>query len=106
MYSHGSAVALRASLASVRASHPALVDTQRDSALHEGVCAVVDDLKAAGWPPERVIIAVKQIAEDAGLSPWRDLPSIQPPFKERDALLIHMVRWCTERYYRRDAADA
>jgi len=39
-----------------------------DKALRDEVCAIVDEMKAAGWPPERAIIAIKQIATEAGLT--------------------------------------
>jgi hypothetical protein len=63
------------------------------------VCAVVDELKNAGWTPERVIVGVKQIAEDAGLRPTRSILSATAPLTERDVAIVHMVRWCVEQYY-------
>jgi hypothetical protein len=37
--------------------------------LRADVWAYVDHLKADGWPPERVIVAVKRVASDAGFHP-------------------------------------
>ena len=58
----------------------------------------VDDHKAAGWTPERIIVAVKQIARDAGIRPSfmrRDTETTT-----RDEFLVTMVGWCIHRYYR------
>jgi len=70
-----------------------------DDALYDAVCAVVDHLKSVGWSPERVIVAVKQIADDAGLRPTRAVLSASQMPTEGDILLIRMVEWCIERYY-------
>jgi len=67
-------------------------------ALHEEVCAVVDHLKAAGWPLERVIVAVKRIAADAGLRPTRLVLSATATLGSSDALLVRIVQWSIERY--------
>jgi hypothetical protein len=72
------------------------------SALYEKVCAVVDELKAAGWPPERVIVAVKRIADEAGVRPSKNVLSRGADITDDDALIVQMVKWCIERYYRRD----
>jgi len=68
-------------------------------ALYGEVCAVVDHLKAAGWPPERVIVAVKRIADDAGLRPSRAVLAAQGALSPSDALIVRMVEWCIQRYY-------
>jgi hypothetical protein len=70
--------------------------------LYYDVGAVVDRLKAAGWPAERVIVAVKQIAEDGGLKPSAAMLSASKPVTNGDVLIIRMIEWCIERYYRRD----
>ena len=71
-------------------------------ALHDEVCAVVDELKGANWPPERIIVAVKRIADDAGLRPSRNVLYASGELSLDDALLVQMIRWCIERYYRAD----
>jgi hypothetical protein len=73
-----------------------------DDSLRDEVCAVVDELKGAGWPPERVIVAVKRIADDAGLRPSRNVLSATGDLSPDDALLVRMVQWCIERNYRAD----
>jgi hypothetical protein len=71
-----------------------------DAALREHVCAVCDDLRSLGWPPERVIIGVKQLAREAGLRPSVDLLRVGGTLNTHDAVLSNIVRWCIERYYR------
>jgi hypothetical protein len=61
--------------------------------------AAVDDLRQLGWPPERVIIAVKQIAEDAGLRPSRSVLMIADEATPNDAAIQQVVRCCIEQYY-------
>jgi hypothetical protein len=73
-----------------------------NEALHDEVCAVVDQLKAAGWPPERVIVAVKRIGDDAGLRPSRAVLNAKGRMTPDDALIVRMIQWCIERYYSRD----
>ena len=102
MYDRPSVVALRESLSAVAASRPAKVDKARLRAIHERVCPVVDDLKAAGWPPERIIVALKQIADDVGLNTSRRLLVASTPLQEHDAVVVGIVRWCIERYYHAD----
>ena len=99
MYDRPTVVALREHLAAVVQAHPSLADEHNVEAIRARVGGVVDDLKAAGWPPERVIIAVKQIAADAGLSPSRSVLSATLPLNEYDAAIVNMVRWCIEQYY-------
>lgn len=74
-----------------------------ESDLRAQVCAAVDDLHDLGWPPERVIIAIKQLAGEAGLRPSRSFLSVSRELEWSDALLARIVRWCIEQYYH-DAA--
>ncbi|HEY2378176.1 MAG TPA: hypothetical protein VGH98_19525 [Gemmatimonadaceae bacterium] len=88
---------LRESLA--RALVPS-ADYPDDRTLRDEICAVVDEMKAAGWPPERAIIAVKQIASEAGLRESRALLSLtNKQLDARDALMAKVVRWTIECYY-------
>ena len=103
MYSRPAVTALRDTLATIAASPAGRLDVERQTVLRDDVYAVVDDLQGAGWPPERVIIAVKQIARDAGLTPSRSMSSIKAPVVGRDTVIVDIVRWCIERYYRTDA---
>src|SRR5689334_25441446 len=100
MYSRQTVTALRDSLVIVAATRVSIADAERDTQLREKVRAAVADLKAAGWSPERVIIAMKQVARDAGLNPSQNLMT----FKSRtptggDAVIVALVGWSIERYY-------
>jgi hypothetical protein len=71
-----------------------------DKALRDEVCAIVDEMKAAGWPPERAIVAIKQIAAEAGLMESRSLLALSTKqLDARDALMVNVVRWTIECYY-------
>jgi hypothetical protein len=88
---------LRESLASALSRFE---DHSNDSALRDEVCAVVDEMKAAGWPPERAIIGIKQIAAQAGLKESRNLLALSNrELDARDALMARVVRWTIECYY-------
>jgi hypothetical protein len=76
------------------------LDARARAAVERCVYDYVDALKALGWPPERVIVAVKRVAQEAGLSqstgvllPWRT------GYPTHDQLLVDMVGWSIERYY-------
>src|SRR5689334_12925148 len=63
------------------------------------VYAFSEDMKVDGWQAERIIVAVKRLANDAGLyvSPrvvWS--PEI---VRGPDSLMVDMVGWCIEHYY-------
>lgn len=92
-------LALRDSLASAVASPSISVPSPTEKTLYDEVCAVVADLKAAGWPPERAIIAIKEIAQEAGLSASQGVLVRDRDLNPRDALLAKLVRWTIECYY-------
>ena len=71
----------------------------RSDTLRAEVCEVVYHLKAAGWPPERVIVAVKRIADDAGLRPSPGVLAAYRPLSEGDAILVQIVQWVIDDYF-------
>ena len=89
-------IALRESLARALSSPPGEWEEKK---LRDEVCSVVEELKAAGWPPERAIVAVKEIATEAGLEQSRNVLMLNRDLDARDALLVKVVRWCIECYY-------
>src|SRR4029079_6762388 len=99
MYDLPSVIALRTELTEVAALRPALVDPERHAARCRRVCDAVDELRAAGWTPERVIVAMKQIASDAGLHPSRKLYVVTESVHDRDVLLVDMIGWTIRRYF-------
>ena len=88
-------VALRHALTSL----PRVVDPARKENLRTYVHAFVDAAKEGGWPVERTIVALKEVAAEAGLRSSTDVLRVNAPLELRDALLIDIVRWCVERYY-------
>src|SRR5690349_7330201 len=71
--------------------------TERE--IYHLVCAYAEELKALGFPPERVIIAVKRTANEAGVFSSPRLVEPRANLDAKDQLLVDMVRWCIERYY-------
>src|SRR5262249_24807713 len=67
--------------------------------LQHRVWAYVDDRKSAGWTPERVIMAVKQIAREAGLRPSSLVAKTNARITTTDELLVEIIGWCIHRYY-------
>ena len=78
------------------------LDDAQAELLKAGVCAFVDRAKELDWPPERVIIALKQVARESGLGASRNIVIADALLLPRDQLLMTAVRWCIERYYSRD----
>jgi hypothetical protein len=64
----------------------------------------VDLLKSQDAPPERVLIALKRIAEEAGIRS-RALPT-DVSRGSRSDLMMDMVAWSIERYYAPDRRDS
>lgn len=92
-------LALRDKLADTVTTLSTSLSQTTDKALYDEVCAVVDELKAAGWPPERAIIAMKEIAQEAGLTQSQGVLVRDRDLSPRDALLAKVVRWTIECYY-------
>jgi hypothetical protein len=95
MRDHDVTVALRHALSSL----PRVVDSARKDNLRTYVHAFVDISKEREWPVERTIVALKEIAAEAGLRSSTDILRVNAPLELRDALLLDIVRWCVERYY-------
>src|SRR5438270_2899584 len=106
MYERPPVVALRDYLSKVVAIHPVLAEAAQSEELRQRVCAMVDELKAAGWPPERVIVAAKQVSEDAGICTTLCVPSGITPMTQQDVAIANVVSWCIQRYYGEDTATA
>ena len=92
-------LALRESLARASTTIATSAYTITDKTLRDEVCDVVEELKGLAWPPERAIIAIKQIAEEAGLTQSRQVLLKNRDLDARDALLAKIVRWTIECYY-------
>lgn len=92
-------IALRDSLARASTTLSTSVFRATDKELRDEVCALVDELKAAGWAPERAIIAMKEIAQEAGLTQSQGVLVRDRDLSPSDALLAAIVRWTIECYY-------
>ena len=88
-------LALRDALASL----PPTVNAQAKERLKAKVEKFVDTAKAKAWPIERVIVALKQVAAEAGVRSSTDVLRSGSHLEVRDAVLLDVVRWCVERYY-------
>ena len=93
-------VALRDMLA----SNPREVLLGAESAkLHRVLCTVVDDLKALDWPPELVLISVKEVAAEAGYR--AHFSRADRSLANRDELVARITRWTIERYFRKEPPE-
>lgn len=85
-------------LKSALASLPVAMDDTSAAELRERVCSFVDEMKRLDLPPERILVALKKIAHDAGLRGER-ITSAGVDMTPGDAVLRQLVRWCIEHYY-------
>lgn len=99
MLSSPKVLGLRDTLARAAMTVSTSLYDEKDTVLHDEVCAVVDELKAAGWPPERAIIAMKEIAFEAGLTQSQRVLVRDSDLSPRDALLAKLVRWSIDCYF-------
>jgi hypothetical protein len=78
-----------------------LVDTAKLRSLRPVVDAAVDTLKGRGFPPERMLIAIKAVAQNAGLRPTAlehvDVES--PELLAVNRLFDAIVIWAIARYF-------
>jgi hypothetical protein len=63
------------------------------------MCVAVDELKAIGWPVERILIRLKQVASEVGFWPPRQSNLTTPDLDRREAIWDAIVKECIERYY-------
>ena len=71
---------------------------EANARLYADVADVVDELRDLGWSPERIVVAIKEITEEAGLRHsklWLRVGGQQTP---RDELVAQIVRWGIQRY--------
>lgn len=70
------------------------------ASLQAHVCAFVDERRNEGWSVERVIIALKQLAEEAGLFRGDFKGTAQSTPRDAERFLATLVTWCIDHYYR------
>lgn len=102
MYPQPAGVAVRASLASIaNASTPTAAEL---TLLRERVCAAVSELKTRGWPIERILVRLKEVASEVGLQPSRNSNLTAAEFERRKAVWADVITQCIEYYYGQDQA--
>jgi hypothetical protein len=65
--------------------------------LRAAVIEYVAEMKSRGWPPERVLVNVKELAHEAGLR--QGYLAIDDDGDPSSQLLTDIVAWCIEQYY-------
>jgi hypothetical protein len=101
--SDGSTVALKLRRALTGLQFPLSHETI--SAVRSQVFDFVDDMKAQGWQAERIIVAVKRLANDAGVYVSPRIVWSPEIVRGPDSLMVAMVGWCIERYYQTGADE-
>ena len=89
------AAALRARIRNL--PYPLTAAGERE--IRQFVCDYADALKDLGVPSERVVIAVKREADDAGVVRSQGHLSNTDPHVGNDRLVDNMVSWCIQRFY-------
>jgi hypothetical protein len=73
------------------------LDDDARSEVRRCVDEYVDSMKTQNWPPERVLVGLKRIAEESGIRS-KALP-LAASRASRTDLVMDMVAWSIERYY-------
>ncbi len=69
------------------------------SGIRGQVYEFADAMKADGWQPERIIVAVKRLANDAGVYVSPRVVWSPDLVRGPDSLMVDMVGWCIERFF-------
>jgi hypothetical protein len=93
MYETATGHAVRESLRQIIAS-PGAPSAAARQALEVRVSAAVDELKRMNWPVERILIRLKELANEVGFAPPHDAFG-----RDRDAIMADLLRMCIARYY-------
>jgi hypothetical protein len=67
--------------------------------LKQRIFAAVDELKALGWPIERIIVRIKELAWEVGVRLGHNVSQV-----DRHPVLAKAVLWCVERFYEDDVS--
>jgi hypothetical protein len=97
VYAPALAPSKRRTVAAVRAAREARAATPE---LRDAVCDYVRDLKRRGYPPERVLIAVKALLAEAGVrktGPLADGGSAT--LGPETEIVERVVAWCIDEYF-------
>lgn len=83
-------------LAAIRAAREARAATPE---LRDAVCDHVQELKHRGYPPERVLIAVKDLLAEAGVRKTGPLADRGSPTLGPTDIVERVVGWCIDEYF-------
>lgn len=89
---------MRASLTSI--ADKSTVTASDSALLHEGICTAVDELKTVGWPVERIIVRLKEVAKEVGFYPPNSTHLLASEIDRREHVWGEIIKDCIERYYR------
>jgi hypothetical protein len=76
------------------ASNPSAFSDADAQLLRRRIWAAVDELKSMGWPIERVVVRMKELAGEVGVRFGYNASEAN-----RHPALGQAVSWCIERYY-------
>jgi len=93
MYETATGRAVRESFMSV-ATKAGAFSRADELLLRQRIAAAVDDLKGQGWPIERIIVRIKELASEVGIR----FKSSSVSTDEHPAV-ANAVLWCVQRYY-------
>ena len=97
MYAQPAGNGVRASLESIANKSGRLSEADA-SVLRDRVCVAVGELKALGWPIERIIVRLKEVASDVGFRPpSKRLTAIE--LDQRQAIWDATLKQCIQEYY-------
>lgn len=74
---------------------------QTVSGIQSLIFEFTDDMQGEGWQVERIIVAVKRLANDAGLYVSPRVIWSREIVRGPDSLMVDMVGWCIARYSNR-----
>jgi hypothetical protein len=97
VYAPALAPSKRQTVAAVRAAREARAATPE---LRDAVCDHVRELKRRGYPPERVLIAVKALLAEAGVTKAGPLANRSSATLGPETEIVErVVAWCIEEYF-------
>jgi hypothetical protein len=98
MYETDTGHAVRESLRAL-AKRPEVSVPDEEVLLQQRIFAAVEELKAMGWPIERIIVRIKEVASEVGVPLGHTRYAA-----DRHPAVANAILWCAERYYRKDEA--
>jgi hypothetical protein len=99
LYDQPAGRAVRASLTALASTSGTLTDADI-GLLRERITIAVAELKANGWPVERIIIRLKEVAKEVGFPPSPQNKALSAVESDRrDVIWTAAIKQCIEEYY-------